>query len=191
MCQRNENRETSQAGSQTFTLSSGCEAQFSEHLVLSDLNIKMPADILHFTWIRVPANLFEAPSEKVAPNLQKLATLGISRPKLKDLQYQIFASTSGNWASWHNILLYVLIGITTILVIVVSLIGCQNRNGPRNSESGVFTNMLALMGLQQHHANRNVNVRYDHANNLEEEQRMHFEGPSRYPDINTRPDQLL
>ena len=23
------------------------------------------------------------------------------------------------------------------------------------------------------------------------EQRMHFEGPSRYPDINTRPDQLL
>jgi hypothetical protein len=27
------------AGSQTFTLSSGCEAQFSEHLVLSDLNI--------------------------------------------------------------------------------------------------------------------------------------------------------
>jgi hypothetical protein len=52
------------AGSQTFTLSSGCEAQFSQHLVLSDLNIKMPADVLHFTWNWVPADLFEAPAEK-------------------------------------------------------------------------------------------------------------------------------
>jgi hypothetical protein len=52
------------AGSQTFTLSSGCKAQFPEHLVLSDLNIKMPEDVLHFTWDWVPADLFDAPAEK-------------------------------------------------------------------------------------------------------------------------------
>jgi hypothetical protein len=66
------------AGSQTFTLSSGCEAQFAEHLVLSDLNIKMPADVLHFTRNWVPADLFDAPTEQVAPDLQKLAQLGMS-----------------------------------------------------------------------------------------------------------------
>ena len=58
-------------------------------------------------------------------------------------------------------------------------------------ETGIFTNMLALMGLQQHQASRNVNVRYDNANNLDDEQRLHYEGASRYPDIATRPDQLL
>ncbi len=180
------------AGSQTFTLSSGCEAQFSEHLVLSDLNIKMPADVLHFTWDWVPTDLFDAPSEQVAPDLQKLARLGMSRPKLKDLQYQISASSSGYWISWHNILLYVITGVTTVLVMIVCYQVCIKK--PRISgtpETGIFTNMLALMGLQQHQASRNVNVRYDNANNLDDEQRLHYEGASRYPDIATRPDQLL
>jgi hypothetical protein len=34
-------------------------------------------------------------------------------------------------------------------------------------------------------------VQYDNANHIEEDQRMHFEGPSRYPEIATWPDQLL
>jgi hypothetical protein len=131
------------AGSQTFTLSSGCEAQFSEHLVLSDLNIKMPADVLHFTWNWVPADLFDAPTEQVAPDLEKLAQLGMSPPKLKDLQYQISASSSGYWISWHNILLYVLTGITTVLVMIVSYLGCKKPNINGNPESGIFTNMLS------------------------------------------------
>jgi hypothetical protein len=176
------------AGPQTFTLSSGCEAQFAEHLVLSDLNIKMPADVLHFTWNWVPANLFDAPTEKVAPDLKRLEQLGISRPKLRDLQYQISASTSGNWISWQNIILYILIGVATVLIIVVSIMGCQNHktiNSNANPEAGIFTNMLAMMGLQQHHANRNVNVLYDNASQIEEDQRIHFEGPSRYPAIAT------
>ena len=60
-----------------------------------------------------------------------------------------------------------------------------------NQDTGIFTNMLAFMGLQQHQASRNVNVRYNNANNLDDEQRLHYEGASRYPDIATRPDQLL
>ncbi len=180
------------AGSQTFTLSSGCEAQFAEHLVLSDLNIKMPADVLHFTWDWVPTDLFDAPSEQVAPDLQKLARLGMSRPKLKDLQYQISASSSGYWISWHNILLYVITGITTVLVMVVCYQVCIKKPVISGSpDTGIFTNMLALMGLQQHQATRNINVRYDNTNNLDDEQRLHYEGASRYPDIATRPDQLL
>jgi hypothetical protein len=74
---------------------------------------------------------------------------------------------------------------------VVSYLGCKKPLNNGNPESGIFTNMLALMGLQQHNASRNVKVRYDNANHLDDEQRLHFEGPSRYPDISTRPDQLL
>ncbi len=179
------------AGSQTFTLSSGCEAQFAKDLELSDLNIKMPAKVLHFTWNWVPADLFDAPTEQVAPDLQKLAQLGMSRPKLKDLQYQISASSSGYWISWHNIPLYVLTGITTTLVIIVTYLGCKKPNTGGNTETGIFTNMLALMKLQQHHASRNINVQYDNASHMDDEQRLHYEGASRYPDIATRPDQLL
>ena len=60
------------AGSRIFTISSCCEAQCTEHLVLSNLSIKMPADVLHFTWNWVPADLFDTPSRKVAPDLRKL-----------------------------------------------------------------------------------------------------------------------
>ena len=150
----------------------------------------MPADVLHFTWDWVPTDLFDAPNEEVAPDLQKLARLGMSRPKLKDLQYQISASSSGYWISWHNILLYVITGITTILVMIVTYLGCRKNTVSGAPESGIFTNMLALMGLQQHQASRNVNVRYDNASHLDNEQRLHYEGASQYPDIATRPDQL-
>ena len=185
------------AGSQTFSLSSGCEAQFLHHLVLSDLNIKMPADVLHFTWDWVPADLFDAPEDKVAPELAKLAQLGISRPKLKDLQYQFSASSLATWGSWHHILLYVVIGILVTLTIALSIMACvakgRTNQGPIGGDNGVFTNMLAMMGLQQHQQNQadNIRVRYDHANQREEDNRLHYEGTNRYPDINTRPDQLL
>ena len=69
---------------------SGYEAQFAEHLVLSDLNIKMPADVLHFTWNWVPADLFDAPTEQVAPQPTEASTTGneqtkIKRPPISDL----------------------------------------------------------------------------------------------------------
>ena len=82
-------------------------------------------------------------------------------------------------------------GITTILVMIVTYLGCKKPSPNDNTETGLFTNMLAMMGLQQHQASRNINVRYDNASHLDDEQRLHYEGASRYPDITTRPDQLL
>ncbi len=89
------------SGSQTFTLSSGCEAQFLEHLVLSDLNIKMPADVLHFTWNWTPADLFEQ-TEQVAPQIRRLETLGMSRPKLKDLKKSYLCRIWIDWMEPNN-----------------------------------------------------------------------------------------
>jgi hypothetical protein len=111
------------SGSQTFTLSSGCEAQFLEHLVLSDLNIKMPADVLHFTWNWTPADLFEQ-TEQVAPQLRRLETLGMSRPKLKDLKYHMYAGAG--LSGWNEIILYVIGGILLFLLLCLVIYMCIN-----------------------------------------------------------------
>jgi hypothetical protein len=183
------------AGSQTFTLSSGCEAQFLEHLVLSDLNIKMPADVLHFTWDWTPADLFEHNEDKVAPQLKKLETLGMNRPKLKDLRYHMSASSM--LSGWHDIILYVIGGILLATALGIGIyVCCKHRKevgGNSNAESGVFTNLLALMGLQQHHARQqeNIRVRYDNNSQVEEDRNLHFEQSQRYPNIGTQPDRLL
>jgi hypothetical protein len=52
------------AESQTFILSTGCEAQLAKHLVLSDWNIRMSAKVLHFIWNWVPADLFNTRPRK-------------------------------------------------------------------------------------------------------------------------------
>ncbi len=184
------------SGSQTFTLSSGCEAQFLEHLVLSDLNIKMPADVLHFTWNWTPADLFEQ-TEQVAPQLRRLETLGMSRPKLKDLKYHMYAGAG--LSGWNEIILYVIGGILLFLLLCLGIYMCinykkQKQNPNPSSESGVFTNLLALMGLQQHHARQqqDIRVRYDNNLPLDDDHVLQYEAsPPRYPTIATQPDRLL
>ena len=184
------------SGSQTFTLSSGCEAQFLEHLVLSDLNIKMPADVLHFTWNWTPADLFDQ-TEQVAPQLRRLETLGMSRPKLKDLKYHMYAGSG--LSGWNEIILYVVGGILLFLLLCLGIYLCvnykkQKQNPNSSSESGVFTNLLALMGLQQHHARQqqDIRVRYDNNLPLDDDHVLQYEAsPPRYPTIATQPDRLL
>ena len=195
------------AGSQTFTLSSGCEAQFLDHLVLSDLNIKMPTDVLHFTWDWVPADLFDEEVDQVAPELRKLAQLGVSRPKLKDLQYRFSASSWSSWGSWNSILLYVVIGVLTILMMVLGGFVCMARKRGAavaamipNNDNGLFSSMLAMMGLQQQQQQQanhrrdldHIRVRFDNADQMEEDRRIQYDtAANRYPDITTRPEQLL
>jgi hypothetical protein len=81
--------------------------------------------------------------------------------------------------SWCQIILCVLLGVVTILMIGLSIQGCCNhRTGTTetNPDKGIVTNMLAMMGLQQPHATRNIGMRYDNASQLEEDQRLHDEG---------------
>ena len=67
-----------------------------------------------------------------------------------------------------------------------------------NNDHGLIGSMLAMMGLQQHQqqqqqqANANhIRVRFDNADQLEEDRRIQYEAANRYPDISTRPEQLL
>jgi hypothetical protein len=44
----------------------------------------MPTDMLHFTRVWTPTDLFKQDVGRVAPELKKLATLGMSQLELKD-----------------------------------------------------------------------------------------------------------
>jgi hypothetical protein len=68
----------------------------------------------------------------------------------------------------------------------------QSLNSP--SESGVFTNLPALMGLQQHHARQQQDIYIRYKNNLplDDDRVLQYEAsPPRYPNIATQPDRLL
>jgi hypothetical protein len=52
-----------------------------------------------------------------------------------------------NWRSWHNIILYGLLGVITIMVFGISIQGCRNNRTATtgtNADSGIFKNMLAM-----------------------------------------------
>ena len=64
-------------GPQTFTLPSGCTAQFQDHVVYSDMTIKMPSETLHFEWKWQALDMFSTPATEVGPELARLETFGV------------------------------------------------------------------------------------------------------------------
>ena len=116
-------------------------------MVLSDLNIRMSANVLHFTWNWVPP--FNTPSKNVVLDLMKSAKLGIGRPKLKDLKYQMSYTARENWRSLHNIILYGLLGVVTIMVFGISIQGYRNNRTATtgtNTDLRIFKNVLEFLG---------------------------------------------
>ena len=74
-------------GSQRIHISPGCDANFPDHFIVSDLSIKMPADILHFEWTWDPLTFLPMDESEIAPELARLRTFGLHRPTLSELQY--------------------------------------------------------------------------------------------------------
>jgi hypothetical protein len=72
----------------TLFISSGCEAEFNNHPIMTDTSITFPADILHFEWqwdqIDV-ANFMD--TAEIPSELSRLAEGGITSPTLADLQF--------------------------------------------------------------------------------------------------------
>lgn len=75
-------------GHQEVFISSGCEAEFHNHRIMTDTSITFPADVIHFEWEwdQVSITNFMDPID-LPDDLQKLADNGISRPTLADLQF--------------------------------------------------------------------------------------------------------
>jgi nitroreductase len=75
-------------GHQELFISPGCEAEFTNHRIMTDTSITFPADILHFEWQwdRLDVANFMDTTE-IPAELSKLAEGGITRPTLADLQF--------------------------------------------------------------------------------------------------------
>jgi hypothetical protein len=113
-------------GVSKFHLSAGCEAQFKDHLVISDYSIREPADFLEYSWnwdpITLPDDVLHP--DQFIPALEKLSEFGISQPTLKELKeyYMELSRSPGWWAHFvhfaGNVLLITLVfGLAIILAI--------------------------------------------------------------------------
>ena len=113
-------------GVSKFHLSAGCSARFADHLVVSDHNIREPADFLEYRWEWDPMDIPEEVlhPENFVPAMDHLANFGISKPSLQELrEYQMQVTrTPGWWAHFvhfaGNLLLIVLI---LALIIVLGI----------------------------------------------------------------------
>ena len=76
-------------GHQRFTLPPGCNAQFKDHIIFSDLSIRLPSDSIHFDWSWDTTDMFKEPSATVSEELKKLQNFGVNRPTLESLNLRM------------------------------------------------------------------------------------------------------
>jgi hypothetical protein len=107
-------------GSQKFHLSPGCQADFEQHLVFSDLTIKLPADIIHYEWEWEPLDLIQMPVAEVSTELAKLREFGLHRPRLTDLQYMSVQDSRGRVGSIAHI--FHTVGNIILALLIIAII---------------------------------------------------------------------
>lgn len=100
-------------------LSPGCRANFQKHLLLSDLSIRLPTDILHFEWNWDPATLANLIPEDVSPLMQELESGGIVRPSLEDLR-ELKVQTVRSKNLWFHLVHFV--GNAVVFGLLIGLI---------------------------------------------------------------------
>ena len=134
-CQSEKGEKTSMEkhlgrGSQRFQLPPGCIARFRDHVVYSDMAIKMPAEVLHFQWNWVSVEMFNQPAVKIDNELLRLQSFGINRPTLSSLGLTMSTSTS-TWVSNVKIAIAVVVSIVLVLGIAFCLNCCyRHRHKP-------------------------------------------------------------
>jgi hypothetical protein len=69
-----------------FNLSPGCRAHLVQHLVLSDISVRLSTDILHFEWQWNELSLDDLRPEVINPSLALFEDSGLIRPTFSDLQ---------------------------------------------------------------------------------------------------------
>ena len=73
-------------GINKFHLSAGCQAHLTEHLVMSDMSLKLDTDILHFEWRWNDVALQDLHPDLILPQLAMMEESGLYRPTYADLQ---------------------------------------------------------------------------------------------------------
>ena len=73
-------------GINKFFVSPGCNAHLQDHLVMSDISMKLDSDILHFEWKWNDATLEDLHADQILPQLKLMMDSGIFRPTYSDIQ---------------------------------------------------------------------------------------------------------
>jgi len=154
-CRNGTNAELHLArGSQKIHLSPGCEAQFNDHSVTSDLSIKLPADTLHFEWEWDPFAFTALDPALVGPEIDKLRLLGIDRPQLTDLRYLTIDKNQTNHMIHFagNIVLAVFITIVVIFI----MYRCYVRRRARRPPGPIITDSPRAVARRNRAADPNI-----------------------------------
>ena len=113
-------------GAQQFQLHPGCRAIFREHVVYSDMSIKMPSDTMRFNWDWQPLQMFGVPAAIIPQELKLLQRFGVTRPTLSDLNL-VAANSISKWVdtTWDMPLTKGLItgGVIVTVVSILCIIG--------------------------------------------------------------------
>ena len=97
-----------------FYLSPGCRLHLQQHLIISDVSIKLDGDLLHFEWRWDEVTLNNLDPEQVNEQLRYLEENGIRRPTFSDLQeLQLHQRRSPGW--WATIVNFVGVGTLSLL----------------------------------------------------------------------------
>ena len=111
-----------------FHLSAGCFAQFPKHRVFSDMSVNLPADFiqLEWEWDSVKSIFAESVSaHHIKPELEKLISFGVNRPKLSDLQNLLLQSGRSAWGlNFQTATCITVVGLLIILLVFM-IVRCR------------------------------------------------------------------
>jgi len=116
-----------------FYLSPGCRAHLKQHLIISDISIKLASDILHFEWRWDDVALNDLDPTLLSPRLALLEEHGIHRPTLSDLQQMKVEMTRspGWWAAIVNFtgnLVLFLLFVSLVIFIIYRIYKLKKAN---------------------------------------------------------------
>jgi hypothetical protein len=109
-------------GLQQFTLTPGCQAQFQDHHLFSDLSIKMPSKTKPSFWDWEEMKIFKQ-TPSISSDLVKLQTFGLDRIALSTLNLQRAATTAAWTVSLENGLL-IGVGISIVTLVLFGITCC-------------------------------------------------------------------
>ena len=105
-------------GHQRFILPPGCNAQFRDHIIFSDLSIRLPSDTIHFDWSWDTTEMFTEPSAIVSEELRKLQEFGVDRPTLESLNLRMAVNSD----AWNlSVKEGLIIGCAVLLITIMLL----------------------------------------------------------------------
>jgi hypothetical protein len=119
-------------GINKFFLSPGCNAHLIEHLVMSDISMKLDSDILHFEWRWNDVALRDLQADNILPQLKLMMDSGVFRPTYSDIQQLNvdIKRAPGWWAhlvSFTGLSVLFLLFFSTILFVCIRLCKIRDR----------------------------------------------------------------